>query len=128
MTAKYLWAEFNSLILVLVGNISVALKLVFTGSYECSFRFVRAKCVFIRLEHLPKTFSVKGAPSSPGGSLFSCAKLAKPLRIHRPWDLHSITKTFLLLWHVSILDFLIKKLTFDCEQDRLFSKLPTDFL
>lgn len=71
MAAKYLWTELNSLVLEL--EISVALKIVFTGSYECSSRFVKLKCVFIKLQHLPKTSSAKGVPSFPGGSLLNCA-------------------------------------------------------
>lgn len=79
MAAKYLWTELNSLVLEL--EISVALKIVFTGSYECSSRFVKLKCVFIKLEHLPKTSSAKGVPSFPGGSLLNCAT--------RSWPNHS---------------------------------------
>lgn len=76
MAAKYLWTELNSLVLEL--EISVALKIVFTGSYECSSRFVKLKCVFIKLQHLPKTSSAKGVPSFPGGSLLNCATWSWP--------------------------------------------------
>lgn len=34
----------------LVGNILVALKIVFTGIYENSFRFVMQKCGFMQLK------------------------------------------------------------------------------